>query len=97
MRRGVRGISSLRTKGAAVQKLPLTPDFTEITPQAQIGRHAHGWRAKCLQRLVRLELPVPATVEPLRYNLVWHERTHRDPAMVWFRKQVLDAARGLAD
>jgi DNA-binding transcriptional LysR family regulator len=47
--------------------------------------------------LVALPVPVPATVEPLRYNLVWHERTHRDPAMVWFRKQVLDAARGLAD
>jgi DNA-binding transcriptional LysR family regulator len=44
--------------------------------------------------LVALPLPVP--VDPLRYNLVWHERTHRDPAAAWFRKQVLDAARVLS-
>ena len=38
------------------------PDFAEITPSAQIQVAAHGWRAKCLQRLVRLDLPVPETV-----------------------------------
>jgi pyruvate,orthophosphate dikinase len=38
------------------------PDFAEITPSATIQVAAHGWRAKCLQRLVRLELPVPETV-----------------------------------
>jgi DNA-binding transcriptional LysR family regulator len=42
-------------------------------------------------------LPLPVAVDPLRYNLVWHERTHRDPAAVWFRKQVVDCAAGLAD
>ena len=36
--------------------------FTEVTPTARIDRVAHGWRAKCLQRLVRLDLPVPQTV-----------------------------------
>ncbi|MFN7223156.1 MAG: putative PEP-binding protein [Paracoccaceae bacterium] len=36
--------------------------FTEVTPTAKIDRIAHGWRAKCLQRLVRLDLPVPQTV-----------------------------------
>jgi len=38
------------------------PDFAEITPTAPILRDSHGWRAKCLQRLIRLELPVPRTV-----------------------------------
>ena len=37
-------------------------DYTEITPTAVIRTEAHGWRAKCLQRLVRLDLPVPQTV-----------------------------------
>ena len=37
-------------------------DFTEITPSAAISRENHGWRAKCLQRLIRLELPVPRMV-----------------------------------
>jgi pyruvate, orthophosphate dikinase len=38
------------------------PDHTEITPSARIATATHGWRAKCLQRLVRLDLPVPTTV-----------------------------------
>ncbi len=37
-------------------------DYTEITNSAPIARQTHGWRAKCLQRLVRLDLPVPTTV-----------------------------------
>ncbi|MGP1355744.1 putative PEP-binding protein [Roseicyclus sp.] len=39
-----------------------TPDFSEITPTAEIRTDRHGNRAKCLQRLIRLDLPVPMTV-----------------------------------
>lgn len=39
-----------------------TPDFTEITPSADVRKTRHGNRAKCLQRLVRLDMPVPPTV-----------------------------------
>lgn len=39
-----------------------TPDFTEITASAEIRKDRHGNRAKCLQRLIRLDLPVPLTV-----------------------------------
>ncbi|GIT90350.1 pyruvate, phosphate dikinase [Jannaschia pagri] len=39
-----------------------TPRFTEITPTADIRAARHGSRAKCLQRLIRMELPVPQTV-----------------------------------
>ena len=45
-----------------MQKTALLPEFTEITPSADIQTIAHGWRAKCLQRLIRLDLPVPETV-----------------------------------
>ncbi|WP_312526810.1 putative PEP-binding protein [Paracoccus sp. (in: a-proteobacteria)] len=31
----------------------------EITPSARIDSGRHGWRAKCLQRLIRMNLPVP--------------------------------------
>jgi len=48
-------------KGAAVQK-PESIDFAAITATAPIAAATHGWRAKCLQRLIRLDLPVPATV-----------------------------------
>ncbi|AUH34990.1 putative PEP-binding protein [Paracoccus tegillarcae] len=37
----------------------LASDAVLITPSAGIERTQHGWRAKCLQRLVRMDLPVP--------------------------------------
>ncbi|MCR9113321.1 MAG: pyruvate, phosphate dikinase [Rhodobacteraceae bacterium] len=36
--------------------------ITPITPVAPVATHTHGGRAKCLQRLVRLDIPVPRTV-----------------------------------
>ena len=36
--------------------------FTPITPKAKISADEHGGRAKCLQRLIRLGMPVPPTV-----------------------------------
>jgi pyruvate, orthophosphate dikinase len=48
--------------GANSAKDQMVPAFTEITPSADIRTTAHGWRAKCLQRLVRIGLPVPETV-----------------------------------
>ena len=38
------------------------PNTTLVTPTAPISNETHGGRAKCLQRLVRLDLPVPRTV-----------------------------------
>lgn len=38
------------------------PDITLITPDGPITAATHGGRAKCLQRLARLNLPVPRTV-----------------------------------
>jgi pyruvate,orthophosphate dikinase len=49
-------------KVAAVQKHEPILDFVEVTPTAPLSAASHGWRAKCLQRLVRLDLPVPRTV-----------------------------------
>jgi pyruvate,orthophosphate dikinase len=49
-----------RRKGAAVQQKQL--DITLVTPTAAMSAEAYGGRAKCLQRLVRLDLPVPRTV-----------------------------------
>ena len=38
------------------------PTTTVVTATAPIQNETHGGRAKCLQRLVRLDLPVPKTV-----------------------------------
>ncbi|MDS9467177.1 putative PEP-binding protein [Paracoccus sp. MBLB3053] len=35
--------------------------IVEITPSAGVQVARHGWRAKCLQRLVRMNLPVPTS------------------------------------
>lgn len=40
----------------------MPPFATLITPVAPVAVETHGGRAKCLQRLVRLDLPVPRTV-----------------------------------
>jgi len=45
-----------------MQQMSDFKDFTLITPEAQLSVGAHGERAKCLQRLVRLGVPVPRTV-----------------------------------
>lgn len=42
-----------------MQKLP---EFVEITPSASIASSAYGARAKCLQRLIRLDMPVPLSM-----------------------------------
>jgi pyruvate,orthophosphate dikinase len=49
-------------KDAAVQRHVIIPPFTLVTPDAAMSADVHGGRAKCLQRLIRLELPVPTTV-----------------------------------
>ena len=38
------------------------PDITLVTQTAPIATATHGGRAKCLQRLTRMEMPVPTTV-----------------------------------
>nr|WP_251011030.1 LysR family transcriptional regulator [Variovorax paradoxus] len=40
-------------------------------------------------------LPFPTAIKPLRYNLVWHERTHKHRALAWFRAELIEAARAL--
>lgn len=50
-----------KRSGAAVQKHIDLSDFTEITPTTPIKTTHHGGRAKCLQRLIRLNMPVPQT------------------------------------
>ena len=45
-----------------MQKRVEFPGFTPVTPTAAIAADRHGARAKCLQRLVRLDMPVPQTV-----------------------------------
>ncbi len=46
----------------AIAESPTLPEFAEITPSAPILTASHGWRAKCLQRMIRIDMPVPKSV-----------------------------------
>ena len=65
---------------AAVQKVLTLKPFTLITPTATISTRVHGGRAKCLQRLIRLDLPVPTTVA-LSFDTVHQIAAGRMPEM----------------
>jgi len=45
-----------------VQQQSTYKQLTLITPDAAMSAAVHGERAKCLQRLIRLDMPVPMTV-----------------------------------
>jgi pyruvate,orthophosphate dikinase len=45
-----------------MQKHVETSGFLRITPSAHVTLKMHGGRAKCLQRLMRMDLPVPDTL-----------------------------------
>ena len=52
----------LQQKVPQRRKMHRNPTTTLITADAPVAATTHGGRAKCLQRLVRLNLPVPRTV-----------------------------------
>ncbi|APX11107.1 pyruvate, phosphate dikinase [Tateyamaria omphalii] len=49
-------------RGERIAAVQNNPNTTLVTPDAPIANDTHGGRAKCLQRLKRLDLPVPTTV-----------------------------------
>lgn len=40
-------------------------------------------------------VPFPGPIGPLRYSIVWHERSHKNPAQAWLRSEIQAAAREL--
>ncbi|USH03453.1 LysR family transcriptional regulator [Grimontia kaedaensis] len=52
--------------------------------------------ARKLSKLVRLHtLELPIKVQTFTPSIIWHEKLHYDPAHVWLRSQIVDAAQGL--
>ena len=61
-----------------MQKHDPIPEYVDITPSAKVATEDHGWRAKCLQRLVRLDMPVPKSVAlPAAYRACHCRRARR--------------------
>ena len=63
-----------------MQQQPVYTPLTLITPTAAMSAAVHGGRAKCLQRLVRMDMPVPVTVA-LSFDAVHNIAMGRLPDM----------------
>lgn len=66
-------------------EMVLRSDMIAIAPE-RLARHY-------TDRLTLIEPPVP--IRGLKIAIVWHERTHRDPAQIWVRSVVAAAASGV--
>ncbi|MDJ0628664.1 MAG: PEP-utilizing enzyme [Rhodobacter sp.] len=63
-----------------MQKIVTLKPYSTITRTASISTGTHGGRAKCLQRLIRLDMPVPTTVA-LSFDTVHHIAAGQLPDM----------------
>ena len=63
-----------------MQQNAIFDPVTLISPTAQMSAAVHGGRAKCLQRLTRLDMPVPTTVA-LSFDAVHHLAKEQMPDM----------------
>ncbi|WP_423219730.1 putative PEP-binding protein [Cognatiyoonia koreensis] len=69
---------------------------TLITPTAAMHGEVHGGRAKCLQRLIRLDMPVPTTVALSFDQVMWIARGEMpdlDQVLTHFGKDPLLSVR----
>ena len=71
-----------RNSAWVMQSSRLTPMTGQLSRANSVSR-SHGLEIR--------ELPFPA--DPVRYELVWHERAERSPALVWLRDELLRDAR----
>jgi DNA-binding transcriptional LysR family regulator len=67
--------------GAAVLAVPGT-DLIATLPR----RSAEIYAGSAPVRIV----PFPFTIAPLRYLIAWHPSTNEEPALVWFREQLVE-------
>lgn len=44
-----------------------------------------------------VQVDLPAKLMPLQAHLIWHERTHRDPAQRWMRDRLVEATIALGE
>ncbi|WP_254615170.1 hypothetical protein [Burkholderia pyrrocinia] len=55
-----------------------------------------------LAQHVALSIPVtlvelPVAVPTVALSMIWHERTHNDPAHAWLRAQIADLAHAMTE
>lgn len=94
------GMDSLLARAGIAPRTVVRTQYLGLIPQMlaetdlvlTTGRTLAGAMAR--QRPLEV-LPFPIPIGPLRFQLIWHERTHKNQAVAWLRAQILAAARQL--
>jgi len=87
-RAGMAPRTMVRTQYLSIIPQMLTQtDLVLTTGHTLAGAMARQWPLEVL--------PFPIPIEPLRFQLIWHERTHKNQAVAWLRAQIVAAARQL--
>ena len=78
---------------SAVDSFHSATDVCENTDLAVISSQV--WAHYAQEKFAVTALPIPIPVEPISYELYWHERNHQDSAHRWLRDFSLDIAKNI--
>jgi DNA-binding transcriptional LysR family regulator len=85
-------LAGMQTKVAmTVSHYTCVPGLVESTDLLALLPRFYAESAASRHRLEIRDLPFPA--EPVKYELVWHDRSERSAALTWFREQLAGALR----
>ena len=88
---GLRLAGVQRRIGLVVSHFTSLPTILQRTDLLALMPRFYASSAARTHGLAIRELPFPA--DPVKYELVWHERAERSPALVWIREELLREAR----
>lgn len=86
-------LAGMQTRIAmTVSHFTCVPGVVESTDLLAMLPRFHAESAARRHGIEIRDLPFPA--EPATYEMVWHERSERSPALAWFRAELAAAVRG---
>jgi DNA-binding transcriptional LysR family regulator len=92
--------SLLQQKGYARRSVVLVPHFASaafmVAASDLIATVPERLALEFSKRLKLQVLPVPVAIPPFRLVMLWHERSHTDPAHTWLRSLVAKTAASLS-
>jgi DNA-binding transcriptional LysR family regulator len=89
----------LEQKGYARRSAILVPHFASVgfmVAASDLIATVPERLALQFNRSLKLQmLPVPVSMPPFRTMMLWHERSHSDPAHTWLRNLIAETAAKL--
>ena len=91
----------LQQKGHARRSVILVPHFASVAfmvgASDLIATLPERLALEFNKKLKLQVLPVPIAIPPFRLVMIWHERSHTDPAHIWLRNLISETAARLKD